>query len=66
VKYVPRATTKVGLIKSANEQFDKMWTLVDSMTQQQQLAIFNFDGKSLGKEAHWEGIKHTGSFCSLI
>jgi hypothetical protein len=50
---MPRATTKVDLIKSANEQFDKMWKLVDSMSQQQQMTVFNFDGASLGKEAHW-------------
>ncbi|MCL1977579.1 MAG: ClbS/DfsB family four-helix bundle protein [Candidatus Bathyarchaeota archaeon] len=50
---MPRATTKVDLIKTANERFDKMWELVDSMTQQQQVATFNFDGEPLGKEAHW-------------
>jgi len=50
---MPRATTKTDLIKSANEQFGKMWELIESMTQQQQTSIFNFEGESLGKEAHW-------------
>ena len=50
---MPRAITKVDLIKSANEQFSKMWKLIDSMSQQEQIATFNFDGESLGKEAHW-------------
>ncbi|MDR0318562.1 MAG: ClbS/DfsB family four-helix bundle protein, partial [Nitrososphaerota archaeon] len=50
---MPRATTKWGLVKSANEQFDKMWKLIEAMSQQQQTASFNFDGKTLGKEAHW-------------
>jgi hypothetical protein len=50
---MPRATIKIDLIKSANEQFDKMWMIIESMTPQQQTASFNFDGKTLGKEAHW-------------
>jgi hypothetical protein len=50
---MPRATTKTDLIKSANEQIDKMWKIVDSMTPQQQITTFNFDGETLGKEAHW-------------
>jgi hypothetical protein len=50
---MPRATSKTDLIKTANEQFDKMRKLVDGMTLQQQTASFNFGGESLGKEAHW-------------
>ena len=50
---MPRATTKAGLIKSANDQFDKLFKLIDLMTPQQQMAVFNFEGKILGKEAHW-------------
>jgi hypothetical protein len=50
---MPRALTKADLIKSANEQFDKLWKLVDSITLQQQTAVFTFDGALQGKEAHW-------------
>jgi hypothetical protein len=50
---MPRATTKADLIKAANEQIDKMYKLIETMTQQQQIATFNFDEESLGKEAHW-------------
>jgi hypothetical protein len=42
---------RIDLVKSANEQFNKMLKIVDSMTQQQ-MATFDFDGKALGKEAH--------------
>ncbi|MDR0459824.1 MAG: ClbS/DfsB family four-helix bundle protein [Nitrososphaerota archaeon] len=50
---MPRATTKTDLIKTANKQFDKMWEIINSMSQQQQTGIFNFKGEALGKEAHW-------------
>ena|GEM_PF-3532534 len=39
---MPRATTKTDLIKTANKQFDKMWEIINSMSQQQQTGIFNF------------------------
>lgn len=47
-----RPTTKPELIKTANEQFEKMWKLIDSMTEDKQNSIFNFGG-NIGKEAHW-------------
>jgi hypothetical protein len=50
---MPRATTKIELIKSANAQFDKMLELLNTISQQQQTATFNFDGQPLGKELHW-------------
>ncbi|MDR0999772.1 MAG: ClbS/DfsB family four-helix bundle protein [Clostridiales bacterium] len=49
---MPRPKTKPDLIKSANEQFEKMWNLVDSMPDDEQSATFNF-GAGYGKEAHW-------------
>lgn len=36
-----RATTKADLTSSANEQFNKMWKLIDSMTEGQQKAAFS-------------------------
>ena len=44
-----RATTKCDLIKTGNEQFEKMWALIDGLTDAQQRGTFTFDGK----EAHW-------------
>ena len=35
-----RATTKADLTASANGQFDKMWKLIDSMSEEQQKAAF--------------------------
>lgn len=50
---MPRPTTKLDLIQTASEQFEKMWALVDSMTDDGQSAIFNFGDDFKGKEAHW-------------
>ncbi|MDR0508597.1 MAG: ClbS/DfsB family four-helix bundle protein, partial [Candidatus Methanoplasma sp.] len=49
---MPRPTTKDELISAANEQFDKMWKLIDSMTEEAQNAAFCFDSSGK-KEAHW-------------
>ena len=32
-----RATTKVDLLASANGQFEKMWKLIDNMSEEQQV-----------------------------
>lgn len=49
---MPRPTTKTDLIKAANEQFEKMWQLIDGLTDEEQRATFAF-GAEMGKEAHW-------------
>lgn len=49
-----RPTTKIELIELSNMQFDKLWVLINTMTQDEQIATFNFDAESLGKEAHWK------------
>jgi hypothetical protein len=48
-----RATTKTDLIIAANEQFDKLWKLIDTMSDEQQNAIFGSEMATAGKEAHW-------------
>lgn len=50
-----RATTKTNLQIIANEQFGKLWKLIDSMTDEQQNATFAFgnDFVQKQKEAHW-------------
>ena len=48
-----RATTKADLTASANGQFDKMWKLIDSMSEEQQKAAFAEEMATGGKETHW-------------
>jgi len=50
---MPRPTTKSELSKAANEQFQKMWKLIDSLSEDEQNAIFDFGDISDKKEAHW-------------
>ena len=53
---MPRPTTKTALIKAANEQFKRMWQLMDSLPEEAQTAAFQFDDDFLSKqkEAHWK------------
>lgn len=53
-----RATTKPDLIKAATEQFEKMWKLIDSLTDDERTAIFNFGDNFNKKEAHWKRDKN--------
>lgn len=48
-----RATTKADLITSANGRFDKIWKLIDSMSEEQQTATFSEEMATAGKETHW-------------
>jgi len=50
---MPRATTKAELISAAETQWSKMWSLIDSMSDQDQAAPFEFDTTS-DREAHWK------------
>lgn len=50
---MPRPTTKNELISTANEQFDKLWVLIDNMTPDAQNATFCFPVTEKDKEAHW-------------
>lgn len=53
-----RATTKADLIASANGQFDKMWKLINGMSDVRQAASFSNEMASAGKEAHWSRDKN--------
>lgn len=53
-----RPTTKPDLIKTANEQFEKLWQLLDTMTDEEQSAIFSFGDDFIKKEAHWKRDKN--------
>jgi hypothetical protein len=55
-----RATTKQDLIEAANAQFDKLWRIIDSMTEEEQTAPFGFSEDFLQKqkEMHWRRDKN--------
>ena len=53
-----RATTKADLVTSANEQFEKMWKLIDTMSDEQQNSTFGKEMATAGKEAHWSRDKN--------
>ena len=55
---MPRATTKEELLAAADEQFSKLWKLVDSMTEAQQTAPFDFGSVANLKESHWDRDKN--------
>jgi len=54
---MPRPTTKAELIGAANEQFSKMWKLIDPMPESVQNAAFDF-GAGDRKEPHWSRDKN--------
>ena len=49
-----RPTTKKDLVMVANEQFDKLWQLMNSMDDEKLRKEFTFDKETAGKEAHWQ------------
>jgi len=55
-----RPTNKPELIKSANEQFENLWKLIDSITDEERNAPFDFSNEFLQKqkEAHWRRDKN--------
>lgn len=55
---MPRAATKVDLIKAADGQFGKLRELIGSMSEFEQNASFCFDAERSGKEAHWKRDKN--------
>jgi len=55
---MPRPKTKPDLIKAASDQFEKMWQLIDSMTDDERNATFNFGEAFNQKEAHWKRDKN--------
>ena len=55
---MPRANTKADLIKAADEQFNKLWTIIDSMSEAEQNANFCFDADAMDDAAHWKRDKN--------
>lgn len=48
-----RATTKTDLMTAAQEQFSKLWELIEDMSEIQQEATFSAEMARAGKESHW-------------
>ena len=55
---MPRATTKTELIAAANDQWNKMWKLIDSVLCGAESLVFNFPDDPKLKEAHWQRDKN--------
>ena len=53
---MPRPTSKVDLLIAANEQYEKLWKLIDTLENPQEV-VFNFTDPKL-KEAHWKRDKN--------
>ncbi|MDR2649221.1 MAG: ClbS/DfsB family four-helix bundle protein [Clostridiales bacterium] len=54
---MPRPKTNPDLIKSANEQFEKMWNLVDSMPDESRMRL-SISARAMGR-------KHTGDVTKI-
>jgi hypothetical protein len=52
--FMPRPTTKTALIDAANEQWDTMWKLIDSIPDGAESVAFDFGDNPKLKEAHWK------------
>jgi len=55
---MPRPATKNDLITAANEQFARMWELIDSMTEEELDTPFDFGNDPKDKEQHWKRDKN--------
>ncbi|MCL3781434.1 ClbS/DfsB family four-helix bundle protein [Prolixibacteraceae bacterium JC049] len=53
-----RPTTKEALIETANSNFDKLWQIIDSMSDQALNTEFDFSSDIKKKEAHWQRDKN--------
>lgn len=55
---MPRPQTKNDLIEAANLNYDKLLTLIDSMTEIELNTEFDFSADTKKKEAHWRRDKN--------
>jgi len=51
---MPRPTARSSLTEAANGQFDKLWKMIDSMSDDEQNSAFGFGDGPDRKEAHWK------------
>ena len=50
---MPRPTNKEDLLKLSEENFRKLMTTVDTMSEKAMTTLFDFSGDKSRKEAHW-------------
>lgn len=55
---MPRPTNKTELTAAANEQFEKLWTVIDTMSEEALNTEFDFSTEASKKEAHWQRDKN--------
>ncbi len=53
-----RPTTKEDLVNSANKNFEKLWQVIDSMSENALNTEFDFSNDLKKKEAHWKRDKN--------
>lgn len=53
-----RSTTKLDLLKSSNQQFEKIWNLIIAMSDAELNGNFNFGDSFIQKESHWDRDKN--------
>lgn len=53
-----RPTTKTDLITAANVNYEKLNSLINSMTEKELSTLFYFEGDDKKKEAHWNRDKN--------
>ena len=53
-----RATTKKDLVEAANSNFEKLWQLINSMSEDELKVEFDFTDDVKKKEAHWKRDKN--------
>lgn len=53
-----RPTTKEDLIRDANQYFDKLWNMIEQMSEDCKNAPFADEMANAGKESHWERDKN--------
>ena len=55
---MPRPTTKTELIAAANEQWDKLWKMINSIPGGAESVVFDLGDDPKLKEAHWNRDKN--------
>ena len=70
---MPRARNKADLIQSANEQYEKLNTLINSLTERELNTEFDFSNDAKKTERHWSRDKnlrdiyiHLYEWCQLL
>ena len=55
---MPRPKSKNELIEAANTNYEKLWKIIDSMTEEELNSDFDFSDDLKKKEAHWKRDKN--------